>query len=909
MRPFISLHNHTTFSIGDSLITPSELFETAKSLNQSAIAVTDHGTASGLFDCLKQSKKTKVKLIAGIEYYFVDSVDNKESAFKHLILLAKNANGYKNLLTINKIGFDNSVLAFKKVVPRIDWKILERYSEDLICTTACGNGIVGQMIMRDNFEGAKNVSKRLKDIFGDDFVLELQANKLQRRPTAYSGQVNQEKINMGLKKISQELNIRAIVTTNAHYVTKDQSDVHDVWLCNASGQPITSGNRLIYDKPDFYIKSADEVFEVFERHLPIWGKDFVNSLFENTEYYADKCEVAEWVLPSYVTGDKSQLPDFPYKDEPDYPEFLGWVNSNNGEVVSKAYKDGVAEDALFYRYRSEIGLHERIAAGKIPEVDLGECYENMSEEFDVLEYRGFSSYMLISADFLNWARKNNILIGFGRGSVGGFLTAYTNYIHGSYPKKYGLVSARFINKYKDAYPDIDNDISSSGRDQIHKYLKNKYGADNFCAVSNVNTMTPKPYVKALARIFNFGGEDRKEAVRIGNLIADSISADCKSIKQALAECPLFSEFAKQHPEIEKYAMLCGKPTAWSTHAAGVIISKNSLIGLVPLRRDANGCLVVEYDKERAEENGLIKIDLLGLKTLDLIECTRDIVKSIGKELIPFDPEMEDEKTYEMITNGDTGCVFQLAGSAVSLCKKIKPKSIDDISLINALVRPACKDIINDLIKIRNGEKAMELIHPVLKDAFGETYGYGIYEESLMKVGRIAWDMALTDRLRKLTKEKGKYPEKVAKWRDDYIECAGKKGFDTEMAARIWDEIIQNFGSYSFNKSLEDTTNVPTYNNNGDFVCVKEIKDIEAGCFLRSRDEKTKQDIFVEVLNKHDHNYLPVFEITLDSGESIKCTMNHKFRVEETGTMEPVWKILKNNLTIVIDTKKNAKTVE
>ena len=993
MRPFISLHNHTTFSIGDSLITPTELFETAKSLNQSAIAVTDHGTASGLFDCLKQSKKTKVKLIAGIEYYFVDSVENKESSFKHLILLAKNANGYKNLLTINKIGFDNSVLAFKKVVPRIDWKILERYSEDLICTTACGNGIVGQMIMRDNFDGAKNVSKRLKDIFGDDFVLELQANKLQRRPTAYSGQVNQEKVNMGLKKISQELNIRAIVTTNAHYVTKDQSDVHDVWLCNASGQPITSGNRLIYDKPDFYIKSADEVFDVFARHLPIWGKDFVDSLFENTEYYADKCEVAEWISPAFVTGEKSQLPDFPYRDEPDYPEFLNWVKSNK-EVQGKAYKDGVAEDALFYRYRSELGLHERVAAGKIPEVDLGECYENMSEEFDVLEYRGFSSYMLIAADFLNWCHRNDVLIGYGRGcltgdakvltlngykdlkdivvgdnvythtgllkpvekvfkydvdetgleiktnysfdtikltkdhkvfaarnvedepswmkagdlgvgdyiwmpftekckpdytnykkgqsrrlklkaalklkeellnkgipshvskvdcdyivktsgdlsniketgyyckivklsnyhlkevydiqvaddhsyltsnyavhnSVGGSLTAYTNNIHNSYPKKYNMIFARFLNKFKDAFPDIDNDIASSGRDKLCEYLKSKYGKDNFAFVSNVNTMTPKPYVKAIARMFNFGGEDRKEAVRIGNLIADSISADCKSIKQAVAECPVFSEFAKQHPELEKYSELCNKPSAWGVHAGGIIISKHPLIGLVPLRRDADGNLVLEYDKNRAEENGLIKIDLLGLKTLDIIEQAKRIIKKSGKEELAFDPEMEDELTYKMISDGDTGFVFQLGNSAVSVCKKIKPKNISDIALVNALVRPAAKDIIPEVVKIRNGEKAVHLLHPKLHNAYKTTYGYGLYEESLLYIARdIAnWDLHSADRLRKFVKEKGKYPEKDQKLKEDFIADSVKNGFDLEIATEIYDVCISGFSGYGFN---------------------------------------------------------------------------------------------------------------
>jgi len=900
MRPYVSLHNHTTGSLGGSIITPKALIDATKEAGQTAVAVTDHGSMSKLWETYKAAKKAGVKLIAGCECYFVDNADDDEdTTLRHIVLLAKNAKGYKNLLTLNKRGYDKKTVAFKRAIPRVDWKMLEEFSEGLICTSACGNGIVAQHIMLDQPSEAVAAAIRLQKIFGDDFVFELQPHNLQRRASAYSGAVNQQKINIALKKLSEQLGIKCIVATDAHYIKKEDHKLHDVYICNASGQPINSGARLRYDKPEFYVKNSDQVYEHFTRHIKVWGEEFVESLFTNAVELADRCEMADWIDPTVSTGEKSQLPEFPYKEEPDYDNFKTWQNTSKDSLVYNAKAD---EDAQFYRYRSEKYLNDKISLGKIPKEDKDESIKQMLEEFDVFEYRGFSSYMLITADFLNWARNNDIAIGPGRGSVGGSLTAYVHRIHQAYPKKYGLIFARFLNKYKEAFPDIDNDIAPSGRAKLHDYLRRKYGEANVAHVSNINTITPKVYARDIARVFEFGGMGRSMAAEIGNNIADSIPADIKNIKQALTEAPLFAEYAKQYPELAQYADLCGLPRAWSTHAGGIVISKRPLEGLVPLRRDTNGALVLEYDKEIAEENGLVKIDTLGLETLDIIGETYRLIKENGKVVHEgeFDYELMDEPAYDLVGTGDTFGVFQLGSTAVNVCKKVKPKNVEDLALISSLVRPSSKDSIPEVIDIRNGKKEVKLPHESLNRSFGNTYGIGLFEESLLFLAQdvAGWDLHDADKLRKLTKEKGKNPKKVKQWRDEFVESSVKNGFTKEFAEGVWSDYVESFGGYGFNRSVYFFESVDIYTSEGKFITSKPIQDVKPGEFVRSRDEETGSDIYIEVIDNHDHGELDVVEVELDTGEKVKCTMNHKFRTE-TGEMLPLHQILKDGQSIVV----------
>lgn len=902
MRPYVSLHNHTIGSIGDSLITPKQLIEQTKEVGQTAVAITDHGSLSRVWETYKISSKAGIKLIVGCEINFVDDVDNEDdTTLRHLILIAKNQIGYQNILKINKLGFDKTSSSIKRAVSRVDWKILEEHHEGIICTSACGNGVIGQLIMQDRNKEAEEAAKRLQKIFGDDFALELQPHNLQRRPSGYSGAVNQQKVNLFLKKLGEKLEIRCIVATNAHYVKKDHYKAHDVYLCDSSGQPITSGNRLRYDKPEFYIKNSDEIYEHFARHIKVWGEEFVESLFTNTIYYSDQCEEPSWVLPEVITGEKCQLPEFPFKDEPDFAQFIEWKNQNLSGNKTPCWNPDVKDDALFYRYRSEIGLEQKIINGKIPEEDRDYCINQMLEEFDVFEYRDFSSYMLITADILNFARSNDILVGFGRGSCGGSLTAYLNNIHQAYPKKYGLIFARFLNKYKDAYPDIDMDISPSRREDIFDYLRSKYGSNNIAHVSNINTITPKVYARDIARVFEFDGS-RTAAAEKGNLIADAIPSEIKTVKQALEEAPLFAEYAKQYPELSEFAdLIYGLPRAWSTHAGGIIISKRSLEGLVPLRRDNTGALVLEYEKNTAEANGLIKYDLLGLETLDIINKTFELIKENGKELPNFDVDTYDEKTYKLISNGDTFGIFQLGATAVSVCKKVQPQNVEDIALVSALVRPSSKDSIQDVLNVRDNKEKISLPHKDLERSFGNTYGIGLYEESLLFLASdfAGWNLHEADKLRKLTKEKGKNPEKVQKWKEEFIESAAKNNHSKELAEEVWTKYVESFQGYGFNKSLQCDCNVDIFTSDGEFVISKPIKDIKPGEFVRSRDEEIGKDIYVEVIDNHDHGRLDLVEVELDTGEKVKCTMDHKFRVQETGEMLPLWNIIDLGYSIIL----------
>jgi DNA polymerase-3 subunit alpha len=553
------------------------------------------------------------------------------------------------------------------------------------------------------------------------------------------------------------------------------------------------------------------------------------------------------------------------------------------------------------RYKCEVNFPKKVPDGK-----ESVYRDRLNEEFGVIESQGFSSYMLIVADYANWCNMNDIRIGTGRGSCGGSMIAYLIGIHKADPIKYGLVFERFHNLKKSVYPDVDMDFSKEGKPLVEQYIVNKYGTDSVAHISNFNTITPKVFVRDVARSCELGGS-REAAVKLGNDIADVIPKDAKTISSAMENSPLFAEYAKKYPEFTKHQGIDGLVRASATHAAGIVIGKRPLVGLVPVRKDKDGTTSLELAKEDAEECGLVKMDILGLSTLDIMKKTEELIVQSGGTPPDWDKITEeyDEKTYDLISRGDTFCVFQFGTSAgtVDLCKKIKPKSIEDLALITTLARPASKEIREDFIKTREGRLHVSLIHKSLKNALDWTFGYPLYDESLLVLAKdvAGWDLAEADKLRKLTKEKGKNPAKAKKWEEEFVDGAIKNGISKDTANLIWQKIIIPYGKYSFNKSLLFSEKIGVYDKDGNFLCDKEIKDIEVGDFVKSRDERTKKNIFVEVNNKYDHGKLPIVEVELNSGEKVKCTINHKFRVEENGEMLPLWKIIEDKLTIIVDT--------
>jgi DNA polymerase III subunit alpha len=793
MTDFVSLHNQTDFSILDSLISPKALFNRAKELNQTAVAITDHGTLAAAWDSLKASKDSGVKLIMGCECYFVDDATTVGTKFRHIVLLAKNAVGYRNLLTINKKGFDQGHFLGKRVYPVVDWKLLAEHTEGLICLTACGNGIISQLIMNKKFEEAGQTLLKLKMLFGENLGIEVQANNMKRGSNIFNDEIDQQFLNRRLIELGKAHGIRIVPTCNAHYLKKEDSDTHDTLLAIGSHQPKHSNFRLKYSVSDFYLKTGDEVKAFFARN---YGEEFATEICANTIHFASLCEKPDWIDPKFSNPSGKELPIFPVKDELDYQEFSDWTITQSEEIRK------LDEDKLFLRYKCEMAFESRIKG--LTDENRKAYQDRLLEELDVIEYHGFSSYMLIVADFIDWARKHDIAVGDGRGSVGGSLIGFLLGIHQADPIKYNLIFARFHNKEKSSFPDIDTDFAPSGRARVQEYLRKKYGEDHVAHVSNVNTITPKVYARDISRVCELGGS-KEEAVRIGNEVADCLPADIHSIDDALNKVPLFAEYAKRYPEFVKFKDICGKYRAWSTHAGGIIISARPLTGLVPLRKDKDGALAIEYDKDKAEENGLVKMDTLGLSTLDIIGETYKIIKERGKEVpTNIDYDVYDENAYKLITNGDTFCVFQLGTSAgtIDLCRRIKPLNINDLANINALARPSARDMRNDFIKTRNGEKPMSLLHPKLGRAFNSTYGFGLYEECLMYLAQdvAGWSLHSADRLRKLTKEKGKNPKKAQAWRTEFITDATKNDVKEAIAQRIWDEVVDKFQGYGFNVS-------------------------------------------------------------------------------------------------------------
>lgn len=890
MTNFVSLHNHTDYSILDSLTSTKELFDRAKELGQTAIAVTDHGTFAAAWDALKYSNSTGVKLIIGCEYYFQDDNDKPAERLRHIILLAKNAVGYRNLLTINKKGFDHNSIVGKKAYSIIDWKLLEEYKEGVICLTACGNGIINQLLMNKKFDEAEQALLRLKTIFGDNLGLEIQPNNMKRGSNVYNDMIDQKYLNNRNIDYGKKYNIKVVPTCNSHYINKEDSDTHDVLLSIGSHQTKYSNFRLKYPVQDFYLKSGDEVKDFFSRN---YGEEFAEQLCENSLYFADMCEKPIWIDPKHTNPSGKELPKFPVKDQSDYNEFLAWSDKQDDNVKI------LDEDKRYLRYICDINLTKRVPNLNESNIDIYK--DRIKEELDVLEFHGFSSYMLIVADYVDWARKHGIPVSQGRGSVGGSLIGYLANIHQADPIKYGLIFARFHNKEKTSYPDIDMDIATSGREAVKVYLRNKYGEDHVAHVSNVNTITPKVYVRDISRVLELGGS-RDAAVKLGNEVADCIPAEIHNIDEALAKCPLFTEYCKKYPEYIKYKNICGKYRALSTHAGGTIVSKRSLVGLIPLRRDKDGVLALEYDKDKAESNGLVKMDILGLSTLDIIGETHKLIKQSNKEIPIIDCNEYDKLAYDLISAGDTFCVFQLGTSigTIDLCRRVKPSLIEEISHINSLARPSAKDMRNDFIDTKKGKKPVTLLHPKLQRSFGNTYGFGLYEECLMYLAQdiAGWSLHSADRLRKLTKDKGKNPEKVVKLRQEFIDDSVKNGIDINICTRIWDEVVSGFGGYGFNKSLYEHQRISTYTNDGKFLKEKHIKDIKKGDYVRSRDENTKKYIFIKVIDKYDHGKLPLVEVELTTGEKVKCTITHKFRVKENGEMLPLSTIIDKKLTII-----------
>lgn len=778
--PFVSLHNHSEQgSPLDGMNDINALFKRAKEIEHSSIAITEHGSLVSHYDAYKASQDTGVKLIPGIEAYFAPDLKEKKSS--HMVLIPKNENGYKNILRLNYESYKNQAVGYMgKMTPRISWDDISNFGEDIFCLTACSNGLLSKdLVAGADAKAEENITK-LHAIFGDRLFLEIQPHALKTD----DGKVDQNKLNDKLIGLSKKYRIPFVATCDAHYLDREHAKYHDMLLAVKDKKPLSDPNRFKYGVQEMYLKTSDEITDFF-------GEKIANIAMRNAVKIASLCEE-----PHYLRSRGAILPQFPVKNQDDYQNFRTWWELNCSELpIDKAY----------LRYRCIKGF-KIFSEGFSYEKQL-EYWNRTKYELSVLEMHNFSSYMLIVADYVSWARDQSIGTGPGRGSAAGSIVAYFIGITGVDPIKYNLLFERFHNKQKKSFPDIDCDFAEP--DRVKLYIREKYGQDYVAQISNWSTMSPKVVIKDVSRSLEIGG-DKSAAFQLANHIT-SIMPDTHTIEEAISENQEFAKFMRQYPEVKEYSCKLQNLTRqWSVHAAGIVIGDRPLYEMVPLRiensKDKKEAVsVTQWEKTRVEDFGLVKMDVLGLNTLNVIaDALKYIKDKTGKTIKQEEIPLDDPKTYEMISNGDNLGVFQLEASLSPLCAKIKPKDVETIAAINALGRPSCpSEQRQSYIKRRFGIEKIRYTHPKLEISLKDTYGVSLFEESMMSIAKhcAGWDLNEADNLRKLTKLKGKDPELALKTEKDFIKgCVEVSGMSHEQGQEIWDNEIASFSGYGFNAS-------------------------------------------------------------------------------------------------------------
>lgn len=821
MDRFCNLHQHSKFSTLDAIIRIENLFARVAELGQSAIALTDHGNMAGMWEAYQQYKKykdtdTPVKLIPGNEIYFCEDLTDPKAKRRHLVLLAANEVGYRNLLQITAAGFHNSVTVMGKEFPRVDEEILRRHSEGIYATSACGGSLIAASVFGGDRTKAVKAAELFKGIYGDRFFIELQPHNLHR------GNFSQIYLNNQLKSIAEELNIEMVATCDAHYLTAAHEKYHDMVLAISSKRALDDPMRHRYASVDvclvcegtgvypvdstttchaclgtkiskikscaeFYVKSGQEVYDFFAKQ---YNSVFANKLIDNTAKIAAACENPDYMEPKGV-----RLPVFPWEDELDAGEFRQWKESK------ESLKE-LADDAAYLRFRTWKAFYKYAKENDLPQDEANKYWNRILKECDILEAQKFSSYMLIVADFVNWARNHGIAIGPARGSGAGSIVGFFLGIHTVDSIKYGLLFERFQSKLRKSPPDYDIDFSPANRDKVIEYCREKYGRDRVAYISNILRLTPKLAIKDISRSLCIGG-DKSTAFKIANEITADIPDDAKTIKEALAMSGKLRAFVQEYPEVLDYANhISGLPRTFSTHAAGIVISDIPLDQYVPLRRDKEGRISVQFDKDTCEAFGLVKMDFLAIETLDVLDETYEMAKEVGLQVPdPNHIPENDKNAFTLIQSGHVMGVFQLAGSLAFLCKAMKPNSIKDIADINALGRPSCsQEERMNFINRKFGKSKIQYPHKILEPILNHTYGISVYDEDLLRIAEhvAGWDLSRADSLRKITKRKEKGKALAEKTAIDFVKDAqAHSGISQKDAQYIWDNVIIPFAKYGF----------------------------------------------------------------------------------------------------------------
>ena len=749
---FVHLHAHTAYSLLDGAGTIPKLLDRAKELGQTAMAITDHGNMYGVIEFYEAALKRGIKPILGCEVYVAarsrfDKVHEYDSSSYHLILLAENEVGYHNLMKLVSIGFVDGYY----YRPRIDMEVLREHSEGLIALSACMAGVLSKQILADNYEEAKRRAQEFLDIFGRErYFIEIQDH----------GIVEQQKLNRGLVALAKELDIEMVATNDVHYVRREDANNQDVLMCIQMGKTVDDEDRLKMSTDQLYLKSEEEMQELFS-YLP--------NAIENTQKIADRCNVE-------IEFGKLHLPKF------DVPKGM----------TSYEYLTQIAEEGFRERYPD----------------DDGTVRKRLEYELGTIESMGYVDYFLIVWDFIRYARENQIMVGPGRGSAAGSVVSYCLHITNIDPIRYSLIFERFLNPERVSMPDIDIDFCYERRGEVIDYVNRKYGTEQVCQIVTFGTMAARLAVRDVGRALNvpYGVVDE---------VAKQIPMELKmTIEKALQVNYKLKELYDSSPQIQTLIdtakELEGLPRHTSTHAAGVVITREPVQNYVPLQKN-DDIITTQFTMTTIERLGLLKMDFLGLRTLTVI---RDAVAHVKKQQgIDLDMEhltFDDKATYDMIANGDTDGVFQLeSGGMRQFMKELKPNSLEDIIAGISLYRPGPMDSIPMYIANKNNPSKIRYKHPELEHILNMTYGCIVYQEQVMQIVRElgGYSLGRADLVRRaMSKKKADVMEQERRnfiygTEEDgqVVDGAIKRGVDEKTASAIFDEMM-DFASYAFNKS-------------------------------------------------------------------------------------------------------------
>ena len=745
---FVHLHVHTEYSLLDGFCRIDQVAKRARALGQSSIAVTDHGVMYGAVAFYRACLQEGVRPIIGCEVYVAprsrfDKEHGIDGNYSHLILLCKDETGYRNLCALVSAGFTEGFY----VKPRIDWELLHSHAEGLVCLSGCLAGEIPQALLSGNTEKARSRALKLKELFGEDFFLEIQNH----------GIPEEQKAAEGLIALSQDTGIPLALTNDAHYLEKEDAYYQDVLMCIQTGKTVDEPNRMRFETQEFYLKSEAEMRSLFPS---------LSEAADNTAVIAERChydfEFGNYHLPRF------HLP--------------------KGESDSSAYLKKLCEEGFSKRYPTRPEVHEQL-----------------DYELSMIEKMGFVDYFLIVSDFIAFARRNGIPVGPGRGSAAGSVVAYCLYITDVDPIKYSLFFERFLNPERVSMPDIDVDFCVNRRGEVIDYVNRLYGSDHVAQIVTFGTMAARMAIRDVGRALDVSYADTDAVAKAVPTALNMTIDEALGLSKPLRE--MYDSNDTLHRLIDVARALEGMPRHASTHAAGVVITEKPVYEYVPLAKNDES-VVCQYQMSTLEELGLLKMDFLGLRNLTVLKDAEDMVRRHTPDFRIDKVPDDDKETFRMLSEGHTSGVFQLESTGMTgVCTSLKPQSIEDITAVIALYRPGPMDSIPRFIECSAHPEKIRYKHELLRPILDVTYGCIVYQEQVIEIFRrlAGFSLGQADLIRRaMSKKKHAVidAERVAFVHGDpkrNIDGALARGVSEEVANSIYDEIL-DFASYAFNKA-------------------------------------------------------------------------------------------------------------